>query len=159
MAFWGICSATGVTLEPGIKYTTENLYAGVRLAGAQVLFYFAGRLIWFMGKFQGQQNSMGLKVYCEKQSHQTIHIIQRRLLHLLYISLCGLILSCVCILLQSYVPTQDHDYQRRRVSARRAESAQKPGAYSKCPCCRDDQVRHFSYFGKKKVLSPESFTM
>ncbi|XP_045897966.1 uncharacterized protein C22orf31-like [Micropterus dolomieu] len=40
----------------------------------------------------------------------------------------------------SYVPTQDHDYQRRRVSARRAESAQKPGAYSKCPCCRDDQM-------------------
>ncbi|XP_044071361.1 uncharacterized protein LOC122884916 isoform X2 [Siniperca chuatsi] len=39
------------------------------------------------------------------------------------------------------VPIRDHDKQRaRRTSGRWAQSAWKPGAYSKCPCCRGSQV-------------------
>ncbi len=51
----------------------------------------------------------------------------------------------VCVLLQCDVlkHLKEHDYCRqKRISARRAARTGKPEDCSKCPCCRDVQVRH-----------------
>ncbi|XP_044229029.1 uncharacterized protein LOC122997107 isoform X2 [Thunnus albacares] len=37
------------------------------------------------------------------------------------------------------ITLQDHNYSRRRISARWADAVRKPATWNKCPCCRDDQ--------------------
>ncbi len=61
---------------------------------------------------------------------------------------CGASSWHVCVLSQCdvLIHLRDHDYWRqKRQSARRAASRGKPVDCSKCPCCRDVQVRHENY--------------